>query len=1105
MHTRYSGVSFLFSALWQYRKQTAARQVCFCLIALFGIAPQLSVAKTSATGALRVSLIDRKSHRPIAFAIVSLYGSQNARGVSGVDGTVIFKHLDPGKYDLELRSARYIPRIVRAINLVAQRTTSLKLSLEPLAVSAAQLPPPIARERIVAIVKVSPKPSPFDPNTATGESEEAQLSGSLLNALGTLPGVLLQGARGSASASLNGHSPSQTSVNIGGIPVLGFGSAANLSFFDNDLFDSVGINAEGDSGSPGGTINFEARNPTLDWMAAVEQRVGGLNSTATTLVAAGTSGRVGFSLTHATSTTGDPLDGQRFLDTSGLDYIHEGAATASGTAFKARFPLSTANVLSASVVQMDLQNGRVCHIYTGVLPCGYGPGASAANSLLTTQISDQITLGQTSAKVTAYRNLVQTSSVSPSLSGTMAAQATSTRDIGTGFMLSGVSDITLFFPLTFSLSSVKQAESEGGGAYDTSPIFSFPSTTFTQASLSAPFFASRRSSGTMRVGMQQNGASSGVNGEIDLAYRLTDRDTILFSQANGLRSYPTVSSSGFSDPSSIAFNCGANDALGIGPFAASTAAHSAQSQLQFTHNGYHVSTSAVLTHQVLLDSPVYGIVNATAFDPAAFAPAYLQALAQSAQQACGITTPFTFDDLYFTISGIAPRATYDTAQISVRINVSPNVAARLSYSFTSAHAYGAGGPLFSAESTVISGRQLPQVPRSSANFALAGILGPSGIQALSNVQYVGGNNASNVPPYVTIDAGFSLPLHRGNLVLSVQNLTNRNSGPFATDTGAVSLATEHGSYATIAQPLQRRTFAVQYRLPIGKPAIANRSPAFGSGPRRLPYQVAGPPDPLMIDGESDSCGPEMLPAVRGFEAALRAYLARIQAARTENGYPAIFPSSDYERLRFIYRKNGARYTVLVSRDPTASVLVLHALRDQLTSCLFIHYGNVAEAQHVGLYVSPHSESSRVLIFFAFDPGIGFYTMPLLIEDNSIPLLPLPKSPPIDPFALNRSTACTEAVRPAAEAVMSQLKNFTNAIYNRSTTPQPPDEFHVLSHDSPGGRWLEFTDDDGLINEIAPCVNVHGASVIELQNAGLGGTSEDTLDYNPHLGFYRLAP
>ena len=1049
-------------------------------------------------GVLAVHLEDAQTHKALPLARVEIFGAVNRRAFSGASGNAILPDLPPGKYEVDADAPSYTPLVRRDAAVLAGQTTALAMGLLPHPIFPAPAASP--RDPLVAIVKSKTRPKPLQIGEVNESIPEAEISSSMLDALGTLPGANLQGSGNDQSVSLGGHSASATQLSIDGAPISTFGGAPALTALGANLFGSANVEQDSSNGAFGGTVDLNIRDPSLAWLGSARVAMGGLGASLLNVSESGTSGRIGVSFSYASSSTGTPLDGMRFSDTSGLNYVHDGASQLRANALKVRVPLSDTNVIVASVLSTHVDSANVCNLFTGVVPCGYGPDDYTNDSLSVVQLRDIFKAGALSGTLSLFNESGTEDNSGPYVDGVLVPLESASKTLAHGLRLEGRLDINADYPLSFHFSSFSSVSSFSG--YGT-PQGTW--STFSDAQVSGPLLSGRLVSSDVNIGLQSQGGNAVPNQAVDVYYHPSNDDTVgITLSSNHLgRLTGQPNSSTVSGGSSLIFNCPEHVAQGFGPFDSVPDARSSETQLSWSHTADRILTAVRFRHEVTSNETVDAVVGGNALDPSIFTPTYLADVDVSAKKWCGSSQAYTPSDLYYSIAGIAPRAVYDSLQVGTQVEISRNLVAAISFAKTAARAFGSSGPLFSRYSTLISGRQLPMTPQETANLALKAYVGRYGLHVATNLQYVGVNNYANLPAYLKIDASLFVPTQRGQLILSVLNATNQYAGTFATPSGAVPLATQEGEFPTIAEPLSPRTFRISYRFAMGEREEGQPAGAISLN-SRLPFRVAGPRDPLAINRQSSLCGPEMLPAVERYDDAIRSYVRKIEGSRTADGYPATFPSADVGQFRLLYRKNGTSYAILITRANGIGYVDLHALLGPLLSCSTIHAGTLAQASELGLYVAPHDERQSLVVLVAYSPRIGLYEMPPLIQDQMVAYAPAPATSPSDPFALQAGRQCNEQSRPAAQVVLEQLRTYITILYANKSTPAAPVSFRIVAHRSRAGSWLEIAFDADLLDEVAPCMVIHGVSPALLESIGLGEGSgaAGSIDYAPRLGFYR---
>lgn len=1062
-------------------------------------------AEGQSAGTVHVRIADAATKKPLTFTVISLYGPRSLRGLSGLDGSVTFDGLPLGTYEIVVAKNGFIENSLHSIVVASDAPIAVSLALQ----REPRRPPSWLR----TIATVASKPKPKTSTTrASDDAPEAKMSNSMVSALTTLPNVVLRGSGFSQYPSIGGHPASQTAISIEGVPVSGFGDVPNLQPFNLDLFNSVNISKNSAYGATGGTINFDAPDPTLDWIGAGNAVGGSFGNGGLSIMERGTLGRLGVVVTHAMRNQGNPLDGMRFLDTSGLNYVHRALATTSGDIIKLRYPFSLNNVLFGSVTSIRSNVPLFCTAFTGPTPCGYGPLNEQTNSLTSAQIRDSLYTGRLSAYFTVFHNRIsdEINQDGRYLNGVHLPQDSATDTVANGIILDGEFQVGRGYPLSFNVISDSQSTSTRGNAFGTIVPAALSSLAYTSASITGPLLKAHHFTSNLTVGMQHQRVRSRTNAAVSLSFTPTSYDTYSLQYATGLFSAPAATFSGVADPPSLHFNCDARTAVGLGPSTPSSDSSTTTTTASWNHTGKKLTTSVSLHHEIDANGAVLAFVNGSAFNQRIFIPAYLAGVQQSYIASCGAAAQtLTPENLFFEVNAFAPRITYDGGELSAHLEASRNVSVDFAYGLMLARAYGSGGLIFSNGSTVIAGMQLPSVPLHTANLSVAARIGRAGVTALANVRYVSSNNPNNLPAYTTVDAGLQMPLKMGGrLTASLLNLTNTQGGTFATTHSAVPLPTLSGAFATIATPLVPHSINVSWSIPFGFGAQLEDVPHYDSGPsaygfKLYPYPNVAPSDPFALDRRSGRCGPEAVKQGTQYLGIVRQYVARIEAIRAKIGiYPALFPGADVHGLHMYYRRNADSFAVLLAVDKNVSWDDHLTILKPLAGCARIYSGFLPDTQRRHLYIPPYDEQQQIQPVFDYAPEVGFYDPPSLIENDALfpAYATMPKTAPADPFAISEAT-CPSNLHPGAEAMVALLRPYIAAYYHRTSLPLVPDGFTITPHKGRDSVWLEIQSSDINVKLLAQCLRITGAQPDALQKMGLDGTRAPSLDFAPQIGLY----
>ncbi len=1065
------------------------------LLVSFGVSvPRIRAAEMIHYGALRVTVLDAISHAPISFAVVDIHGSVDRRGVTDLSGIVLFRSVPPGPYAITLEARQHLPLTLRKVIIVANTERRLRFSLRPLPASFQQglqpsRPPTIANVRTGAGVPQAHTDKISDSDITT------RISDSLRTSLGMVPGVALQSVGGDAAASIGGRSSAQTQTSVDGVPLLG--PAQSIGLFSSGIFSSASVDVGTSS------LSFTTPDPTLDWLARLAQAEGSHSFSQTTISESGTAARLGLSLVFSKVAQASALDGMRYLDSSGLDYVHDDTTSGDAFAAKLRYPTSRSNSLLFSYDSLHQAVPLVCNVYTAQVPCGYGPVDRNFLGFNAAQIRDSWSGSAVDGSLSLFSSDSNTIQDGSGLfyDGVSAPLSSFSRSLSNGLTL----DSTIHAGPNYSVRAMWQTitthseffSSLGSASPDTS--FQYPSAHTSLFLFTAPLIQARRVSSSLSVTARSQLGYQASGLTFSFAYRPTNRDAISLQYRTGLLGRPTAYRTTVSDARSMAFDCANHTALGVGPSVEGADTQTTLAGISWTHSAARVTWELSATHAVDRNALVDAVVAAPDLDPNLFGPSFATELAMAGDRACGFGSNYTLDDALFNITGIAPYAVYDSAQVAAQIAIGPNIVTTLSAGISSARAYGASEPIFSTRSTVIQGRQLPGRPYATATWSFAYGTG-HGPLILLDAHYVSKNNPNALPAYTTFDASVSVPTDYGQLSLSVRNLTNTHPGPFATSADAVPLSMLMGSYHPPAQPLAPRTFAVTYHVQVGRNPNSLEATSLPGGGRFISYDSLDSRGPLDIDRQSYLCGPELVPETRALFAAVGSYVQSIQAATVSNNLPATFADATFRGLRLTYRRSGQGFVVLIARAPTSSYASIRPLQQDVLSCGTFRTGTLAQAQRAGLYIPSWDERTTQKLLFGFSPRLGFYGLPPLIEEPSIHYLSLPEQPPTDPFGLNEDPGCTDEIRPAAVAFLGALEKFVTAYFS-SGVAEPEAGLQILAHSDSAKKWLEVRDDNGFLDPIMPCLVLHSGSADDFRRLGFTVQSLGSINYAPELGLY----
>jgi hypothetical protein len=1099
-----------------------------CVIAALACIFPDSVSAASSAAAAAASLtvhITDNAGRPIWLARATVGGPVKAIAASVRAGDAVFAALPPGTYHLTVTRYGYAsPKLDDVVLAPGERRT--------LAVQLISTAP----RQIAAVTARTPAK---DARDVQAGSTQAQLGDSVVTALQSLPGITF-GTNG--AASIQGYSPNQTTITINGVPVSLPGSSQTLALFNADIFSGASV-TPGSSG--GGTVGFTTRSPSLAWQGVVRFVGASDHGRDIAVQEAGTIGRIGVSYSHARNVVSNALDGLSFRDTSGLFYSHDASPSVNGDALQLRYEFSTSNTLLANAVALDSSIPLVCNQWTGALPCGYGPTNLQRQSLTSLQLDDSARLGTSTVDLKVYANHID-DAVDQSgyfVDGVNLPSTSFTNSRQSGAIVNASVGLGPSFDLPLTIQSDSVSSTGGGNAFG--PLLPSVLSRYTSlaASTSLPLVRRPHFSLGSAITYQRYGTASSsiaqTNDSLDATYGFSNHDSIDATYSPGNLGTPIATFDGVSSPAQLQFVCNANIGVGTGPSSASSAGKLTSTSAQWSHSNLGFQASLSASRSVQTGGLVSATVSALGLDPSLFPLGYVALAQATARTACGDARTVSLGDLYFDVSGAADRVVRTNVSLSLSEQLSAQTRISAIVSRTSAVAYGADPLIFGPRSTVIAGRQLPQVAPYSANLSFSTSVGHNAV-ALFNAHATSSNNSNDLPGYTTFDAGILAQLPRGLLSITMTNIGNAYPGPFAVTEGAVPLATLDGAFPTVAQPIAPRTLRVGYRFHIGGP---ERNPSFdvpneqfqrpGGGFtfywNAVSFENGPPKDPFAIDREDVGCGPKDVAPAGAILAAWQRYAASVEAARANGQYPATFAPATFGAILFSYLPNGESYAIVLSPSPGHSMVDFAQAYLPVGFCALVHQGSDKDIADRHLLVPPPNVTTTFVdILPRYAPEVGLYraatfrwvskTVPAARPNATSSPTPRPTPtphptptpvieptpPPNQPFALKNWSLCTDDIRPAAQEFLDGVNAYVHAYFDLHQRPPNPAGMQMIAHrESSGKVWLEIRTADlqSMAVVIRPCVYVRDYQHAYLQRKGLDGTRDQTIDYAPGFGLY----
>lgn len=1070
------------------------------------------VLAASDTGRITIVVSDVGSKAPLDFARVVLDGPVITNQLSGRDGKVVFEDVPTGIYKARVAKNGY-----QTVTSAQFEVTDGKEVTVDVTLVKSQDPKTLGNIVVTSTASIST-------TDISQSSPLRKLSDTLADALGKLSGVALVtdpngDSDASVTVSLDGHDASQTSVTLDGVPLNAPGQTANLQQINTDLFSGASVSRNPLAGALGGGVNFRTVEPTLTWQGSFTTSVGSYDKASSIFTEQGSLGRLGIAVVHSIRGSQNPLSGLQYLDASGLNYPHAGGDLTGGDLVKLRAPFGSEQTLTATFLSNNNFDDLLCTRFTGPVPCGYGPGNASYRHFSFGSFSDAAVFGLTGVQLTAYgtqsrydRDLLErlVNGV-PSPFGTETDLRTRGTSLNVQLPSRQRHTISLQASTTTSNVTIVPLVSRAAAFASGSSASSFSSFTISD---------NMRSSNALSLGERigfssSTGSGASILGNINATWTPRAANQFVASidvgGANGGPPHIGV----LTDPQSLRFDCNSGLAYGNGPGDSPGPQSSMSQRLSWQHRFAKGQVTTVLYRQVQNDTLVNALVNAPAL-PAGYFPANYFPIAQNLFQSpagCGSSANFGPQNVFISLPIGDIRRVYEGVQLSGAFALGPNVLVLPYFNTQVAKALSSDSRLSASLSTTIPGSQLPNVPLHRAGLTIDEKAANSPLELLFNAQYVSENNGNNLPAYVSADAGAVLSLPRaGSLTIAVNNVFNTYAGTFATFDNAVPLPTLDGSpLPTVARPLSPRQVSLTYSVRTGRGA--QKATPGRSVTADLTRQGQGPPQqgfaglfaPLTkdvpqhpLDAQSrPQCTAELRKSASPTLDGLKAYVAAIEAAKTETGYPDAVPASapDVPGLAIAYHKVGASYALVLT--PTQGQF----LRG-LAACAAVRIGTQEQAQSLQLYAPQPSALTRFV--FAFAPAAGLYAVryPQQPGQEQFRLYRLPTAPPTAPFALTSAGVCTADLRPTAQKVLDSLAKYV-AGYDPAHPPaEGPEGFTVTPRQGEKGWWLELAPKDfSAIPAVLSCGRVAAGTADEVKATGFGGARLPALNYAPALGLY----
>src|SRR5580658_4183064 len=307
------------------------------LLILAAVTPCARAQSESAE--IDIVVVDVTTKQPLELARVLLDGPVITSELTGKNGKVVFTDVPDGIYRARIVKRGYDSLTSASFEVLDGRVVTVSFAL------ASETGGLKVIGQVTAKASATVSSSSIDQN-----SPQRRLSSDLADALNKLSGVSISTSSDDSDAtqtiSLEGHDPTQTQLTLDGIPLNAPGSAGNLGGFATDLFQGASVHMGPTLGGLGGSVNFSTLQPTLSWITQLQLSTGSYGRYNYSVAETGSLGKLGIAVQTVSRLNPSLVDGDTYLDASGLDYSHDGDSYISGNLISTRYEFGDSNSLS---------------------------------------------------------------------------------------------------------------------------------------------------------------------------------------------------------------------------------------------------------------------------------------------------------------------------------------------------------------------------------------------------------------------------------------------------------------------------------------------------------------------------------------------------------------------------------------------------------------------------------------------------------------------------------------------------------------------------------------------------------------------------------------
>lgn len=770
------------------------RRVCFVLALAGGlIAGSFGIAAAQSNEG-RIVVQVRTAEAAAGGARAVLRGPASVEvHVTGLGGRTVFKSLRPGRYTISV-SAQCCGSAIAQVVLADAGDMHVLISLPPKT---------IARTRARAQVSV------WERRLARNDPI-AELSKNLFQALNRIGGAnVLTSADGTLrGVSLEGKDPALTRYAFDGnrLP-----APEALAAIDPQLLTSAEVDQADDA------VTFYTFQPTLAPSYNAHYLMGGFGNAIERLRASSTFGDLGVAAQVDRQFSASPLNGSRYLDASGLTYLHDGGERGQSALVKLNGPIADEFSASAEVLLRSSKTAPIQAYFAGPVPAGSGPDnwENLASSYAQMQVAGAVGSWQTS--VTASNIVIDQSAddrnavlgglhvpytvetfthiSTANISMYRAVDAIHTMNVGIGYSR---------LP---SLTAASGVAANGGPA-------TFIQRPEDSATLDTSYDTHR---GDLRntVDLQLGGFDGELEPYISFEYRNapSNRTRFFGKLGMGYRSVPAALPQPYDSPEEAQYDCFDNRIMANAPSAKPDPVYEAA--LRAGVDGR--LKRGTFSFQVYDDEDA-GLTLSQADVP--FASASGMPSGYAAALLNGFTTfggcaPAQHVAMFLIQDVTGLSVSYRGAELTATKQFTPRLQAQLDVSAHTATLRSSPRALNDPLSPYVQGGELPAVSPFDASLTLAWSAA-SNAELAANVHLVSANNTYNLPAYALVTVGAMAGFGKGRLAIVASNVGHAYSFLFASPRYALPMPTRGGTPLLLpAAPLAQPTIYAVYTVNAG--------------------------------------------------------------------------------------------------------------------------------------------------------------------------------------------------------------------------------------------------------------------------------------------------